>query len=193
MEENAVVFLDEIGLGGATGGGTLRLRGLEESVAQARKYLGEDGKIYYTTQLASFLTGNFRALSQFMIFPSLRLNTEKKGKLLVPDQPKNWPLTVQWIIFTKIPMLNEFVMAKKTDPIDVTHVPPLYDTANIVERIHDGRFERYLRKYGEYVQPDEEDKVKKRLVKELSLKLQKYEACSISESERQAYSIVHDL
>jgi len=178
VQNHTVFFLDEIGLGGAQS--TKRLRTLEETLAQARKILGEHGYVIYTTQLEGFLSTNLKSLTNYIIYPKLKKNNN------------GIPISATWTIFRRMPLFNTFQWAKNIEIPDIYKILNYYDTTEIVERIGDGTYEKYANKYKEFCRPDAEPKEQRLLVKELAIKLQRHDGRAIMESKRLAESIVHN-
>lgn len=178
-QDNTVFFLDEIGLGGAQS--TRRLRALEETLAQARKILGENGYVIFTTQLEGFLSSNLKALTNYLIYPVLHRHPKTKI-----------PVGATWNIFKRMPLFNSFYFVKSVEIPDIYTILNYYDTTEIVDRIGEGTYEQYAKKYKQFIQPSAEPSEKKLLIKELTIKLQKYDGRAINESKRLAESIVND-
>lgn len=180
VEQNSIIFYDELGLGGAKS--TNRIRELEENLAQSRKTLGEDGEFYYTTQLDTFMSTNLKALTDYFIFP-----------FLTRDKKTRVPINVKWIVYGRMPIVNRFVYLDTIKNIPVKDLLKLYNTHHKVQRVTTGKYMELYEKYKEYNLANAEIKDQKRQIKKVSILLQAEEGCNISESKRYAEAIVYGL
>ena len=144
-------------------------------LAQSRKSVGENQLFIMTAQVSQQASTVMKGMVDYLVYP----------EIIVKDGKTDKPVVVKADFYrkmqrTSIPMFSFYT----SDYRNVYDSCDLYDTYQMVDALSDGRVNKYLKKYSEFIST-------KGTLTDLSTLLQEKEGLNIAESKRMARKIIH--
>lgn len=144
-------------------------------MAQSRKSIGEDQVFIMTAQVSQQTSATMRGMVDYIIYPEIMARHKKDKK----------PVFVKAHFYRKIPRMVRPTFEKEGYQMRrVYEACDFYDTFHEVSQMSDGKFKKFLKVYGEYV--DSKGKIR-----ELTTRLHKDEGLNKSDADMMARQIVN--